>query len=200
MAIVKVKNIVILASGSGSNFQAIIDAVDCGDINARISALITNNPGAYALERAKGYGIPSFLIDPLKYSSREEYDDALLELLTGMDPGLIVLAGYMLLLGEQIVTKFKGRIINIHPALLPSFKGKHGIRDAFEFGVKVTGVTVHFVDEDMDSGEIITQEAVAVLDEDTLQMLEERIHMVEHRIYPQTIASLLDGDLARKEK
>ena len=200
MAIVKVKNIVILASGSGSNFQAIIDAVNRGDISARISALITNNPGAYALERAKGYGIPSFLIDPLKYSSREEYDDALLELLTGMDPGLIVLAGYMLLLGEQIVTKFKGRIINIHPALLPSFKGKHGIRDAFEFGVKVTGVTVHFVDEDMDSGEIITQEAVVVLDDDTLQMLEERIHMVEHRIYPQTIARLLDGDLARKEK
>jgi len=103
-------------------------------------------------------------------------------------------------LGERIVRKFKGRIINIHPALLPSFKGTHGIRDAFEYGVKITGVTVHFVDEGMDTGEIIAQEAVAVLDDDTLEALEERIHKVEHKLYPHIIAELLDGKLERKGK
>ncbi|MCL5984955.1 MAG: phosphoribosylglycinamide formyltransferase [Actinobacteria bacterium] len=196
----KVKNIVVLASGNGSNFQAIIDAIDRGEINAMISALITNNPDAYALKRAHKHGIPSVLIKPSEFGSREEYDDALLDALMEMDPDLIVLAGYMLLLGKRIVTKFKGRIINIHPALLPSFKGTHGVRDAFEYGVKITGVTVHFVDEGIDTGKIIAQEAVAILDDDTLKALEERIHKVEHKLYPQTIAELLDGNLARKDK
>lgn len=196
----KVKNIVVLASGNGSNLQAIIDAMDRGEINARISALITNNPDAYVLKRARKHGVPSVLIKPTGFGSRKEYNDALLEVLTRMDPDLIVLAGYMLLLGERIVRKFKGRIINIHPALLPSFKGTHGIRDAFEYGVKITGVTVHFVDEGMDTGEIIAQEAVAVLDDDTLEALEERIHKVEHKLYPHIIAELLDGKLERKGK
>ena len=196
----KVKSIVVLASGNGSNLQAIIDAIDSGEINARISALITNNPDAYALKRARKQGVPSVLIKPMGFGSRKEYNDALLEVLTRMDPDLIVLAGYMLLLGERIVRKFKGRIINIHPALLPSFKGTHGIRDAFEYGVKITGVTVHFVDEGMDTGEIIAQEAVAVLDDDTLEALEERIHKVEHKLYPHIIAELLDGKLERKGK
>lgn len=196
----KVKSIVVLASGNGSNLQAIIDAIDRGEINARISALITDNPDAYALKRARNHGVPSVLIKPTGFGSRKEYDDALLEVLTRMDPDLIVLAGYMLLLGERIVRKFKGRIINIHPALLPSFKGTHGIRDAFEYGVKITGVTVHFVDEGMDTGEIIAQEAVAVLDDDTLEALEERIHKVEHKLYPHIIVELLDGKLERKGK
>lgn len=200
LSIGKVKNIVVLASGNGSNLQAIIDAVDRGEINATVSALITNNPDAYALKRAHKHGVPSILIKPMEYGSRNEYDDALLEVLTRMGPDLIVLAGYMLILDGRIVRKFRGRIINIHPALLPSFKGTHGIRDAFEYGVKITGVTVHFVDEGMDTCEIIAQEAVAVLDGDTLEALEERIHRVEHKLYPHIIAELLDGKLEWKGK
>ena len=194
----KVKNIVVLASGNGSNLQAIIDAIDRGEINATISALITNNPDAYALKRAHKHSVPSILIKLTEYGSRNEYDDALLEVLVRIDPDLVVLAGYMLILDGRIVRKFRRRIINIHPALLPSFKGTHSIRDAFEYGVKVTGVTVHFVDEGMDTGEIIAQEAVAVLDGDTLEALEERIHRIEHKLYSQIIAGLLNGKLERK--
>jgi len=196
----KAKNIVVLASGNGSNFQAIIDAVDRDEINAVISALISNNPDAYALKRASLHGIRTVLIKPADYETRDDYNNTLLKVLIEIDPHLIILAGYMLMLGKQIVHRFNGRIINIHPALLPSFKGAHGIKDAYEYGVKVTGVTVHYVDEEMDTGKIIAQEAVRIFNEDTLETLEERIHKVEHRLYPETIAELLNNKLRKKDR
>lgn len=193
------KKIVVLASGNGSNFQAIIDSIDSGYICANIFALISNNPDAFALQRARKHDIQVILIRPSGFESKMDYNDALLAELIKLNPDLIVLAGYMLMLGEQIIKRFRGKIINIHPALLPSFKGTHGIRDAFEYGVKVTGVTVHFVDEEMDTGQIIAQETVNVLEDDTLETLEERIHKVEHQIYPKVVSDFLNGKVIYKE-
>ena len=126
-------------------------------------------------------------MDPARYSSREKYDSKIIEMLEEEKIDLVVLAGYMLLLSQEFVRKFKNKILNIHPALLPSFKGTHGIKDAYRYGVKVTGVTVHFVDEDLDSGPIILQEAFPIDPDDSVEELEEKIHKVEHKIYPEAV-------------
>ncbi|MCG2789648.1 MAG: phosphoribosylglycinamide formyltransferase [Actinomycetia bacterium] len=190
------KRIAILASGFGSNLQAIIDQAQNIDINGEIVLVFSNNENAYALERAKKYGIKSVSFNPGQFESRQQYDKELLVLLKNEKIDLIVMAGYLLLVGQEIIKEFSNRIINVHPALLPSFKGIHGIKDAFDYGVKVTGVTVHFVEEDLDAGPIISQEAVIITEDDTQETLEEKIHKIEHKIYPLAVKYFCNGRLA----
>lgn len=189
------KRIAVFASGFGSNLQAIIDFSENNEFNGEIVLVFSNNRNAYALERAAIKGIKNICFAPKDFASRELYDRKILELLDSEKVDLVVLAGYMLLLGSEIIGRYKNRIINIHPSLLPSFKGTHGIKDAFEYGVKVTGVTVHFVDEGLDSGPIILQEAVYIEKDDTIEKLEEKIHRIEHKIYPLAVKYFCDGCL-----
>jgi len=181
------KRIAVLASGRGSNFQAVIEAIRQGKIPATCIALITDNPGAFAIERAKDAGIPVKIIDYSCYPAREMYECALLTAMQKVDADLFVLAGYMRILGNSIVHEFSGKIMNIHPALLPSFTGLHAQRQALEYGVKVSGCTVHFVDESLDCGPIILQHCVAVHEGDTEDELAERILKHEHECLPEAI-------------
>lgn len=189
-------NIAVFASGSGTNLQAIINAISDGRIrNSRIVLVVSDNENAYALVRARNAGIECFVLTPRGYKKREDYDREIIKELEKRDAELIILAGFMRLVSSLFVEKYKNRIMNIHPALLPSFKGIHGIRDAFEYGVKVTGVTVHFVDEELDHGPIILQEAVGIEDNDTIETLEQKIHIVEHRLYPEAIKLFVENRL-----
>ncbi len=182
-----VKRIAVFASGFGSNLQAIIDYNKNNSLNGEIALVFSNKKDAYALSRANENNIKSVFLDPLDYGTREEFDKKIIELLEEEQIDLVVLAGYMFLVSLEFVRKFKNRIVNIHPALLPSFKGTHGIKDAYEYGVKVTGVTVHFVDEGLDSGPIIIQKAVDINQDESMEELEEKIHRVEHEIYPLAV-------------
>jgi phosphoribosylglycinamide formyltransferase 1 len=189
----KMKKIAILASGSGSNLQAIIEAVERGEIkNGEVSLVVSDRKKAYALERARKKNIPASYFSPLNYSSREDYDRGLVTYLERRQIDLVVLAGFMRVLTPYFVLIFQHRILNIHPALLPAFPGEHGVEDALNYGVKVTGCTVHFVDEGIDTGPIILQEAVPVFADDTTESLHDRIHKVEHRLYPQAINLVLN--------
>ena len=181
------KRIAVFASGFGSNLQALIDYNNKHGLNGDIVLVFSNNKDAFALVRAKKNNIKAVFMDPTRYSSREKYDSKIIEMLEEEKIDLVVLAGYMLLLSQEFVHRFKNKILNIHPALLPSFKGTHGIKDAYRYGVKVTGVTVHFVDEDLDSGPIILQEAFPIDPDDSVEELEEKIHKVEHKIYPEAV-------------
>jgi phosphoribosylglycinamide formyltransferase 1 len=181
------KRIAVLASGRGSNFQAVIDAISAGKIPARCVALITDNPNAYAIERAQKAGILTVIIDYASFPSREVYERALLLAMQQQDADLFVLAGYMRILGKGIVHAFPGKMVNIHPALLPSFTGLHGQRQALEYGVKIAGCTVHFVDEYLDCGPIILQKCVPVLETDDEEALAERILEEEHTAFPEAI-------------
>ncbi|MDP2796871.1 MAG: phosphoribosylglycinamide formyltransferase [Methanoregula sp.] len=181
------KRIAVIASGRGSNFQAVIDAIRNGTVPAECVALITDNPKAYALERAKMSGIPCRIIDYATFPSREVYERALLAAMQDVNADLFVLAGYMRILGASIVKAFPGKIINIHPALLPCFTGLHAQRQAVQHGVKVAGCTVHFVDESLDGGPIILQECVPVLETDDEDALAERILIREHECLPEAI-------------
>ncbi|MBQ3972832.1 MAG: phosphoribosylglycinamide formyltransferase, partial [Lachnospiraceae bacterium] len=173
--------LVVCVSGGGTNLQAIIDAIADGRIrNAQIVRVISNNPGAYALERARKAGIEGVCISPKNFETRDLFNDALLEAIREADPGLVVLAGFLVSIPPQVVRAYPGKIINIHPALIPSFcgKGYYGLKvheRALERGVKVSGATCHFVDEGLDSGPIILQKAVEVKDGDTPQILQRRI-------------------------
>ncbi len=185
----------VLASGFGSNLQAIIDAAESRKIKGRVEIVISDKADAYALERAGQHDITAVHINPRHFSGREEYDRALLALLQEKNIGLVVLAGYMRLLSPVLVSGFRGKIMNIHPALLPSFPGLDGVQQAIDYGVKVSGCTIHFVDEGLDTGPIILQEAVPVYDYDTVDSLQERIHGVEHRLYPRAIQLFIAGKL-----
>jgi phosphoribosylglycinamide formyltransferase-1 len=182
-----VKRIAVFASGFGSNLQAIIDYNKDHGLNGEIALVFSNNKDTFALERAKESKIKSVFLDPSDYVTREEFDKKIIELLEEEKIDLVVLAGYMFLVSPILVRNFKNRILNIHPALLPSFKGTHGIKDAYEYGVKATGVTVHFVDEGLDSGPIIIQRAVDIGQDESMEELEEKIHRVEHEIYPLAV-------------
>lgn len=184
-----------MCSGSGTNLQAIIDSVKSGYIPAKISVVISDKKDAYALVRAKEAGIETVVLSAKDFSSREDFDREIVRRLKDRDIGLVVLAGYMRLLSAFFIEKYRNRIINIHPALLPSFKGTHGIKDALDHGVKVTGVTVHFVNEKLDDGPIILQKAVEVKDSDNEAALLERVHKEEHRIYPEAIRLFALGRL-----
>ena len=188
-------NIAVFASGRGSNFSAIIRAVKKGKIKANISLLVCDNVKAPVIGKAKRAGVEVFLIKRKDFSSKEDFEAAIIRRLEEKKIDLIVLAGFMRILGHEIIRKFRLKIINIHPALLPSFKGSHGIRDSFDYGVKLAGVTVHFVDEEMDHGPIILQASVKIEEKDRLESLESKIHKIEHRLYPAAINLFLQGRL-----
>lgn len=185
----------VLASGRGSNLQSIMDAAASGKIKAEVAAVISDNKDAFALERARKAGIPALHVNPKDFGSKAEYERAILKLLKEHNVQLVCLAGYMRIVGKVILEAFPNRVINIHPALLPSFPGLHGQQQAWDYGVKYSGCTVHFVDEGMDTGSIIIQAVVPVYDDDTADTLAARILGQEHIIYPEAIGLLADGRL-----
>ena len=188
-------NIAVFASGKGTNLQAIINAVNQGKIKAVISLVITDRSEAKALGLAKKAGIETVYINPRDFSSREEFDKQAISYLEKNNVELVVLAGFMRLLSPYFVNKYKNRIMNIHPSLLPAFNGTSVIKDALNYGMKITGVTVHFINEDMDAGPIILQKPVMIEETDTLESLEEKIHRTEHQIYPEAINLFIEGRL-----
>jgi phosphoribosylglycinamide formyltransferase 1 len=188
-------NIAVLCSGSGTNLQAIIDAVKSGHIPARIALVVSDNKDAFALERAGKAGIETLILDKKDFKTREDFDKEIVKNLKKKDIELVVLAGFMRLLSPCFIKEYKNKIMNIHPALLPSFKGTHGIKDALEHGAKVTGPTVHFVDEELDHGPIILQKAVEIREDDTEETLLERVHSQEHKVYPEAIKLFVEGRL-----
>lgn len=188
------KKIAIFASGSGSNFEAIVDSYRRGELNAEPAVCVCDKPGAGVTERARRLGVPVIVASPRDFENKAAYETFLAEKLHELDIELICLAGYMRIIGPTLLEQFPGRIINIHPSLLPSFKGAHGIRDAFEYGVKVYGVTIHFVDETLDGGKIIAQAAFPYTGGD-IHELERKIHATEHELYPKTINSVLSSSL-----
>ncbi len=187
--------IAVFCSGNGTNLQAIIDAQKKGDITAEIALVVSDELNAFALTRAKKANIKTIVVERDKFSSKKEFEQEILKNLKKEKIGLIVLAGYMRLLSGDFIKEYKNRILNIHPALLPSFKGAHGIKDALQYGSKLTGVTVHFVTEDMDAGPIILQRALTIKENDTERSLAEAIHKEEHKMYPQAIQLFVEGRL-----
>ncbi len=192
------KTIAVFVSGNGTNLQAIINAVARGALKARIALVVTDKKNAFALTRARRAGIKTLFLDPKDYKDRRAYDAVLLRHIKAQKVDLVVLAGFMRILSPLFVRAYRNRILNIHPALLPAFPGEHAIQDAFRYGVGVTGVTVHFVDEEVDHGPVIIQESVRVLATDTVESLEKKIHKVEHRIYPEAIKKVLSGGFILK--
>lgn len=187
--------IAVFASGSGTNLQAIMDSCASGFIPGNVVVVVSNRDTAYALERARLNGIPAIFIDPKQYPNREAYDDELARIVEEYSCDLIALAGYMRILSARFIERFPERVMNIHPALCPSFPGTHAIRDALAYGVKVTGVTVHFADEGVDTGPVVIQYPVFVKDSDTEDSLAERIHKIEHKLYPLAIKLFAEGKL-----
>jgi phosphoribosylglycinamide formyltransferase-1 len=187
------KSLAIFASGSGSNFQAIVDSTRFGSLQATVKLLVCDQKGAKVIERAQSAGIKAIVLSQKEFPSKKEYEEAILIELKKRGIDWIVLAGYMRLIGETLLQAFEGRIINIHPSLLPAFQGKDAIGQAFQAKVKITGVTVHYVDEGMDTGPIIEQEAVRIKENDTYESLHKRIQRIEHVLYPKTIQALVTG-------
>ncbi len=185
--------VAVFASGGGSNFQAIIDRVQAGELDVKLELLVCDRPGAGAIERAEAAGIDCYVFRPKEYASREAYEREIVAELQRRGVELIVMAGFMRLVTEELVRPYYGRMINIHPALLPAFKGAHGIADALAYGVKVTGVTVHYVSLEMDAGPIIAQQAVEVREDDSEETLAARIHAVEHELLPHAIGLIRAG-------
>lgn len=186
----------VLASGRGSNLQAIIDAIEAGRLRSTLAVVVSDRADARALERARKHGAPALFMDPKAYPDREAFDRALLDVLQTHAVELVCLAGFMRILTPAFVRALPGRILNIHPALLPAFPGLHAQRRALEYGVKVSGATVHFVDEGVDTGPIICQAAVAVREDDTEETLAARILAEEHRIYVHAVRLFAEGRLA----
>lgn len=180
--------IAVFASGQGSNFQNLLDASRTGDLDAEIVLLVCDKPQAFVVERARRAGVECYLFNPKSYARREDYEAEIAVELEKRGVDLVVLAGYMRLLTSVLVEPYAGRMINIHPSLLPAFPGKDAIGQAWEYGVKVTGVTVHLVDGGMDTGAVIAQTAVDITPDDTLDSLEAKIHDAEQRLYPQVVS------------
>lgn len=185
----------VLASGRGSNFQSIIDEIEAGSLNASINLLITDNPDAYAIERAKKQSIKYLYLNPHDFKSKNDFYTMIAKKLVKSDVDLVILAGFMRIVGKPLIEAFPNRIINIHPALLPAFPGLHSQKQAVDYGVRVSGCTVHFVDEGMDTGPIIIQAAVVVSPDDTEDTLSERILRLEHKIFPYAIRLYSEGRL-----
>ncbi|MEG0619800.1 MAG: phosphoribosylglycinamide formyltransferase [Raoultibacter sp.] len=180
----------VLLSGSGTNLQALIDAIAEGSLNAEIVEVIASRPDAYGLKRAQQAGIPTCSLNREVYADPRVANEAIATELTRAGAEYVVMAGYMRMLGEEVLDAFPDKVINLHPALLPSFKGAHAIADAFEAGVKITGITVHFANAEYDKGPIIAQRAIAVSEQDSLESLEARIHEAEHDLYPEVLRLL----------
>ena len=188
------KKIAVFASGSGTNFQAIIDAIKEGALEAQIEILICDRKGAKCIQRAESAGIPTFAFSAKDYEDKAGYEQDILLKLKEHDVEFIVLAGYMRLIGQTLLTAFQGKIVNIHPSLLPSFQGKDAIGQAFAANASTTGVTVHFVDEGMDTGPIIDQQAVTIDDGETKESLELKIHEIEHKLYPAVLQKIFQEE------
>jgi phosphoribosylglycinamide formyltransferase-1 len=183
----------VLISGRGSNLQALIDAIATGRLDASIAVVISNRKDAAGLERAREAGIESIVVSHRDFGSRDDYDRALARELQGRDVNLVCLAGFMRLVGSELIEAFPSRILNIHPSLLPAFPGLDAQEQAIEHGVKVSGVTVHLVTAELDGGPIVIQRAVPVMPGDTAESLAERILEEEHRAYPEAVQMILDG-------
>ena len=179
----------VLASGSGSNLEAIANAIANGELNARIAVLIYNNPDAFCATRTQKLGIPAVLLNHRLYKSREELDGEIIEVLRQYGVELVIMAGWMRVITQVLLDAFPQRVLNIHPSLLPSFPGIHAAEQALKYGVKITGCTVHIVSLEVDSGPILLQAAVPVLEDDTPDSLQQRIQVQEHIIYPKAIAN-----------
>ncbi|HEY9851759.1 MAG TPA: phosphoribosylglycinamide formyltransferase [Leptolyngbyaceae cyanobacterium] len=178
----------IMASGNGSNFEAIAQAIANQELNAKIQVVIYNNPDAKVVERAKRWGVPAILLNHREYQKREYLDAKIVETFQQFDVELVIMAGWMRIITPVLIDAFPNRLINIHPSLLPSFKGIRGVEQALEAGVKITGCTVHLVVPEVDSGPILMQAAVPILPDDTPETLHDRIQVQEHKILPKAIA------------
>ncbi len=187
--------IVVLISGGGSNLQAIIDEIQAGNITAEISAVISNRADAFGLERAEKAGIDNHVLDHTAFSSRESFDQSLSQIIDSYEPDLVVLAGFMRILSDDFVEHFKGKMINIHPSLLPKYKGLNTHKRALESGDKQHGASVHYVIPELDAGTIIIQGIVPIKESDTSDSLQQRVHKVEHQIYPLAVQYLAEGNL-----
>lgn len=188
-------NIAVFCSGNGSNFQAIVDASKKRVFNARVGLMVCDNPNAFAIKRAAIEDIKTLVVDIDNFSNKEDFENRIIKELEKEKAGLICLAGYMRILSPFFVQKYKNRILNIHPSLLPRFKGAHAIKDAINAGVSETGVTVHFVTEELDSGPVIFQKRIAVRKDDTEESLAQRVHKLEHKLYPEAIRLFIEGKL-----
>lgn len=188
----------VLISGRGSNLKALIEAIKNKELNAKICIVISNNPKAYGLRIAETNSIPTKIIEPKQFNSLEEYEKIILNSLNQYQIDLLILAGYMKVLGPTLLKTFPNKIMNIHPSLLPSFRGLHAQKQAIDFGVRWSGCTVHFVNEELDGGPIILQEAVPVLPKDTDDSLSERILVKEHEFYAKAIQLYAEGRLKIK--
>lgn len=191
--------LVVLVSGNGSNLQAILDAITQGILNAEVRAVISNEPNAYALTRARNIGIVTEILSHRNFSTRTDYDAALIKLIERYQPNLIALAGFMRILSAPFIAHFRGRILNIHPALLPALRGLHTHARALAAGLKEHGATVHFVTEELDCGPIILQAKVPVFADDNAETLAARVLIAEHRIYPEAISWFAAGRLCLDE-
>jgi len=189
----------VLISGSGTNLQAIIDAIAAGKVNAQIVKVLSSRPDAYGLKRAEEAGIPTVALNRDVYKNAGAANKIIADEMLEAGAEYLVMAGYMRMVGAAVLDAFPDRVVNLHPALLPSFVGAHAIQDAFDAGVKVTGVTVHFANAEYDKGPIIAQKAVPVREGDTVDDLEARIHAVEHKIYPKVVGWLADGRVSIDE-
>lgn len=187
--------IAVFASGFGSNLGALLAAERRGRLGGRVELVVSDRPDAAAIVRANRANRPVFLAQPAEFASREAYDRAVLGVLRKAEIGLVALAGFMRILTPEFVRALEGRILNVHPSLLPAFKGAHAVRDAFAHGVRWTGVTVHFVTAELDDGPIVLQEAVRIGPRDTEKSLERKIHRVEHRLYPEAVRLFAAGRL-----
>lgn len=184
------KKLAIFASGNGSNFEALAEACGNGAIDAEVALCVCDRPGAYVIERARRQGVETIAVRPKDYPTKRDFEKEIADRMDELGIDLVCLAGYMRLIGDELLSRYGGRIINIHPALLPAFPGAHAIRDAFEYGVKVYGVTIHHVDEHLDGGKIISQVAVEY-EGDDIEQLETMIHKAEHRLYVDTVNKIL---------
>ncbi|WP_445490045.1 phosphoribosylglycinamide formyltransferase [Niallia sp. 03133] len=185
------KNIAVFASGSGSNFQVIVDAIESKEIQSNVSLLVCDKPEAYVLERAAKHHIPSYVFSAKQFQTKAQYEQEILKELKAKNVELIILAGYMRLIGDTLLQAFPQKIINVHPSLLPEFPGKDAIGQALEAGVQKTGVTIHYVDEGMDTGPVIAQREIDIEKNETLESLQTKIHALEHKLYPEVIKALL---------
>lgn len=183
----------VLLSGSGTNLQAIIDRIEEGTLDASIELVVSSRPSAYGLKRAEKHGLQTLTLSKELYADPLVADEVIAAELKMHDVDYVIMAGYMRMVHDPILAAFPNRVVNLHPALLPSFKGAHAIQDAYDYGVKVTGVTVHFADEKYDCGPIIAQQALVVQEGWTVDELEEHIHQIEHKLYPNTIQLLAEG-------
>ena len=187
----KKTRLAVFASGSGSNYEAIVEACCDGRIDAEVVLLVCDKPGAKVLERAKRYGTESYAFTPKDFESREAYESVIADMLDERGVDFVCLAGYMRIVGKVLLSRYEQRIVNIHPSLLPSFKGAHAIQDAVDYGVKIFGVTTHFVDETLDGGRIIDQGAI-VYEGNDIEELTNLIHNIEHKLYVKTINKLIN--------